>query len=132
MRLGLTMRPPPNPTATGLAAEQAACNFLQQQGLRLLARNVRYRHGELDLVMQDGVELVFVEVRYRRSTRYGTSAETITGLKQRRLLHCAQLYLQQQATLTQPAYRFDVVTLERTLARCVWHKNAMNWDDAWI
>ncbi len=122
----------PNPTATGLAAEQRACTFLEQQGLRLLARNVRYRHGELDLVMQDGVEVVFVEVRYRRNTQHGTSAETITGLKQRRLLYCARLYLQQQQLLTRQAYRFDVITLERTLARCIWYKNAMSWDDVWI
>jgi putative endonuclease len=81
--------------------------------------------------MQEGDELVFVEVRYRRSVSYGSAAETIGTLKQRRLLHCARLYRQQQPLLAHYPYRFDVVTLERTLTHCMWLKNAMTWDDAW-
>jgi putative endonuclease len=56
--------------ARGRATEQQACDYLLAQGLKLLARNVRSRGGEIDLVMQDGSSLVFVEVRYRRSKRY--------------------------------------------------------------
>ena len=51
---------------TGPATEAAAERWLKQQGLRFITRNYRCRQGEIDLVMEDTSELVFVEVRYRK------------------------------------------------------------------
>ena len=77
--------------AQGTAAEDLALRYLEARGLSLVTRNFRCRTGELDLIMRDGEHLVFVEVRSRRSTRYGTPAESVTRTKQQRLLRAAAL-----------------------------------------
>ncbi|MEZ5582433.1 MAG: YraN family protein [Candidatus Competibacteraceae bacterium] len=97
------------PTAgqRGGAAESLACQYLESQGLVLITRNFRCRLGELDLVMRDGPQLVFVEVRSRSNRDYGSPIETITPTKQKRLLRAAAYYLQKTAC-TAPC-RFDVI-----------------------
>ena len=74
-----------------------------------MTRNFRCRSGELDLIMRDGEQLVFVEVRSRRHARYGTPAESVTRTKQQRLLRTAALYLQRQRP--DLPCRFDVVAI---------------------
>lgn len=108
--------PPSTPRQTaarqrGVQAEEFACQYLRERGLKLLGRNYRCRRGELDLVMRQGDTLVFVEVRYRNSTRFGTPAETVTKVKQARLIAAAQSYLQQNARFSRYPARFDVVTI---------------------
>ena len=98
--------------ALGTAAEDLACRYLEAHGLILITRNFRGRGGELDLIMRDGEQLVFVEVRSRRHSRYGTPAESVTRTKQQRLLRTAALYLQRQAI--EPPCRFDVVAITQT------------------
>jgi len=61
--------------------------------------------------MQHDDSLVFIEVRYRKNTGYGRAAETVTAYKQRRLVHCAQVYMQRHRAWSMPA-RFDVVSIE--------------------
>ncbi len=95
----------------GNRAESLACRFLEQRGMRLLARNFHCRRGEIDLVMQDGDSLVFVEVRYRKNVRFGRAAETVSRLKRSRIIHCAQYYLMTHKNWNKPA-RFDVVSIE--------------------
>lgn len=97
--------------ARGRAAEQLASDYLVNKGLELLARNVRSRRGEIDLVMRDRSSLVFVEVRYRRSKRFGTAAETVTKNKQQRLVSAAQHYIQLHDPAGRLACRFDVIAL---------------------
>ena len=94
---------------SGAEAEDLACAWLQARGLRLRERNYRSRRGEIDLIMQDGDQLVFVEVRYRNSSRYGSAAESVTTAKQTRLISAASHYLQGQAGAL--ACRFDVLAL---------------------
>ena len=95
----------------GQAGEDRAADYLQQAGLRLLARNVRYRGGELDLVMQERETVVFVEVRVRNNPRFGSGAETVTVKKQQRLILAAQLYLQQHPEHQHRPCRFDVISI---------------------
>ncbi len=95
--------------ASGQAAEAHACAYLESQGLRLLERNYRCRFGEIDLIMQDGEYLVFVEVRLRRSARFGGALLSVNARKQGRLVASAQCYLQGQRHSR--AARFDVVAL---------------------
>lgn len=95
----------------GFAAEDLAYRYLSQQGLRLIERNFRCRVGELDIIMKDGANVVFVEVRSRRNNRYGTPAETITLAKQRRLIRAA-LYFLQQRRLDAPC-RFDIIAVSQ-------------------
>lgn len=101
----------PNRKAIGDEAELLACEYLSKRGLRLLTRNYRCRGGEIDLIMQHDDSLVFIEVRYRKNIGYGRAAETITVNKQRRIIHCAQVYMQRHRAWNAPA-RFDVVSIE--------------------
>ncbi len=77
----------------GYAAERAAERYLKAQGLTLVTRNFRGRQGEIDLIMEDGNILVFIEVRSRKSNRFGSAVETIDSTKQAKLIKTAQLYL---------------------------------------
>lgn len=100
----------------GDAAEAAALALLMAQGLRPLARNVRYKVGELDLVMLDGEVLVFVEVRQRASSRFGSAAESVTAAKQRRLRRAALHYVYERYRRDDLPMRFDAVLVEGTCA----------------
>lgn len=93
----------------GNDAENACCAWLKKQGLKLLTRNYHSRRGELDLVMQDGTTVVFIEVRYRKNDLYGSAAESVTPVKQQKLRAAAEHYLQQETRLRNG--RFDVVAM---------------------
>jgi putative endonuclease len=78
-----------------------------------VAGNVRYKVGELDLVMRDGATLVFVEVRSRSSSGFGGAAGSIDLRKQLRLRRAANLFLLERFGQRRwPACRFDVVAIE--------------------
>lgn len=94
----------------GRWAEQAAASYLQTRGLRLITRNFRCRYGEIDLIMSDVGQLVFVEVRFRRSVRFGAGFDTVTHSKRRKLIAAARTYLAQRP-LDNTACRFDVVSV---------------------
>jgi putative endonuclease len=94
----------------GDAAEEAACAMLERNGLRIVARQVGYRVGELDVVARDGSTLVFVEVRSR--ARRGLAAASVDLNKRRRLRLAAQQYLQRHFGDRWPRCRFDVVIAE--------------------
>jgi putative endonuclease len=94
----------------GQAAEAAAAAALTRAGLRVLARNVRFARGELDLVCRDGETFVFVEVKCRQA-RWGEGpAAAVSWRKRRRLVQLAQLYLKKHG-LTEVPCRFDVVAV---------------------
>lgn len=107
----------------GEQAELWAAKFLQQQGLTLIARNYRCRFGEIDLVMQDGEVLVFVEVRLRSGNSFGGAAASIDSHKQKRLISTAQHYLSQLPCT--PPCRFDAMVMDDAEGRGLqWLKNA--------
>lgn len=97
-------------TETGLEAQRLAEGYLCRQGLQLRERNYRCRGGEIDLVMQAGATLVFVEVRYRKHSRFGGALASVDTRKQQRLWHAAQHYLQRTRATEMPC-RFDVVAI---------------------
>ena len=92
----------------GAAGEDRAAAWYHQRGYEVLHRNWRCREGELDLVVRRGRELVFVEVKTRRTDRFGAPAEAVTPVKQRRLRVLAGRYLEQTA-VRPTTLRFDVV-----------------------
>lgn len=94
----------------GQQAEALALSWLQQRGLVCVTRNYCCRMGEIDLIMHDGTTLVFVEVRQRRSARFGGAAASITPAKQARLVRTAEHYLHTLPSL--PPCRFDAVLLD--------------------
>lgn len=95
----------------GNAAEDQVLNYLIEQGLRLVTRNYSCKAGEIDLIMRDAEYLVFVEVRYRARTDFGSALESVTPAKQRKLILTAQYYLQQTGKM--PACRFDVAGMDQ-------------------
>jgi uncharacterized protein (TIGR00252 family) len=81
-------------TEVGRQAEQAAAAYLQQQGYRIIGQNWRTRWCEIDLVvLQDG-QLLFVEVKYRRRANQGQGLDYITPAKLRRMQRAAQLWVE--------------------------------------
>lgn len=98
--------------AAGDVFERRACAELERAGLKLLARNYTTRYGELDLVMFDHHDIVFVEVRYRKSASHGDASASVTPGKQSRLIKAAQQWLASHTQHAQRACRFDVVTYD--------------------
>jgi putative endonuclease len=112
----------------GDAAERLAEQYLIRAGLKLVTRNFRCRLGEIDLIMQDGDSLVFVEVRRRSSRGFGGAAGSIHFHKQRKLVAAAQFYLGGLGRT--PPCRFDTVLLDapddRGASRVEWLQNAFD------
>jgi len=106
----------------GQAAEALAAALLQRAGLRIVLTNYRCQFGEIDIIATDGPITVFVEVRRRRSARFGGAGASITTAKQARLLRSARHYLS-GATLV-PACRFDAVLIDGDPPRVQWLRNA--------
>jgi len=96
--------------ALGRTAEAAAAAHLSRAGLTVLARNVRFREGEIDLVCRDRDVLVFVEVKGRRTTWGDAPGAAVSPAKQRRLVRLAARYLR-RARLEGARCRFDVVAV---------------------
>lgn len=107
----------------GDAGEDQALRYLEQQGLTLVERNFRCKGGEIDLVMQDGRGLVFVEVRKRAAGGHVGAAASVTPRKQARLVVAAQTFLQRYRM--PPPCRFDVIAIDgRSMA---WLKDAIGY-----
>ena len=112
---------------TGDAWELKARRWLEGKGLRFVAANVRGRGGEIDLIMNDGQTIVFVEVRYRQSSRFGGAAASVTLAKQQKLLQTAHLWLaRHNGSFDTVDCRFDVVAF--TGNAIDWLKNAFGED----
>lgn len=105
----------------GDAAEERALRYLEARGMRLVERNFLCKGGEIDLILQSGPTLVFVEVRKRAAGTYGSAAASITPRKQARILLAAQVFLQRYRE--PPACRIDVVAIDGSELR--WMRDAI-------
>ena len=101
----------PNTREKGSRWERVAESFLHDRGLRTVERNYQCRCGEIDLVMLDRTALVFVEVRYRQSDRFGSGADSVTRPKQRRIISAARQFLGCNADYRLQPCRFDVISI---------------------
>ena len=90
--------------------ETLAGEHLRRRGYEILARNYRARRGEIDIVAQDGEFTVFVEVKTRRSLKFGLPQSAVTWQKQRQISKVALAYLQDRNLLDAPC-RFDVIAI---------------------
>lgn len=116
----------------GQATEDEALALLCRAGLVPLARNLRCKAGEIDLIMRDGDVLVFVEVRYRAAARHGGAAASIDAAKQARVARAAAHFLPRLARAgwggRQPVCRYDVVAAED--GALTWLRGAFDTPDA--
>lgn len=110
----------------GDRAEDLALQFLIEKGLRLLAKNYTLKTGEIDLIMEDKDQVVFVEVRYRSSKTHGGAAASILKGKRKRIIQTATLYLQFNNWLYKRSSRFDVIAIDKPgdIPVLNWYKNA--------
>jgi putative endonuclease len=105
----------------GESAEEQAHNFLIKNGLKPVTRNFRCKQGELDLIMTDQQTLVIIEVRFRKTDKYGSAAESVTRAKQSRIIAATHVYLSSKKTGC--PIRFDVVAISGN-GNIDWIKNA--------
>ncbi|HYN54637.1 MAG TPA: YraN family protein [Methylotenera sp.] len=108
----------------GLTAEKLAATFLMNHGLKMVAQNYHCRFGEIDLIMTDAKTLVFIEVRLRSNSQFGSAAASITPQKQHKLILTAQHYLQQHGD---SLCRFDAILMSKVdLLHIEWVRNAFD------
>lgn len=114
----------------GQAAEHAARDFLEAQGLQFVAANYRCREGEVDLIMQQAMLnplpaslLIFVEVRLRNQQYFGGAAASVTLRKQQKIIASAGAFLQHHPEFSRSNCRFDVVAMQ---------KKSAAWDIEWL
>jgi putative endonuclease len=111
--------------AIGDAGERDAVSFLERRGFAILDRNFTYHHGEIDVIAKDGDELVFIEVKLRRTAQFGLPEESVTVAKQELIRRTAEGYMLERHLDDVPC-RFDVVaiTVEKGIKKFVHFKNA--------
>jgi putative endonuclease len=100
------------PQRRGMDAEQLAADYLHTHGLKVLARNLRCKAGELDLVCLDAEVLAVIEVRQRGRRDFGGALCSVTWRKQRRIIRATQFFLAKQPLWRTHAVRFDVFAVE--------------------
>lgn len=125
----LTQRPGSRSSSQRLGDhyETLALEFLRQSGCSLIGQQLRCPLGEIDLVVRDGQTLVFVEVRYRRSNRFGGATASITRAKQARILKTIDWWLPRLVREAfdgkMPLCRIDLATFEQN--NLSWHRDAL-------
>lgn len=113
---------------SGARAEEQALRHLSAAGLQLVARNLRFRGGEIDLLMREAEVLVVIEVRKRSHRGYGGAEASIDVRKRRRIVLATQLWLAAHDADARREVRFDVVTLDGR-DQLQWLRSAFTVDD---
>lgn len=111
----------PENITLGKQAENLACQYLQQAGLHLQQANYLCKQGEIDLIMKDKDQLVFVEVRYRKNSYFGSGADTVDNRKQHKIILAANHYLSVK-NKHNTSCRFDVISINGLI-----RINNINW-----
>lgn len=111
-----------NTRQKGTQGEDIASDYLVSQGFQIISRNFQSKKGELDCIAKDPKgTLVFIEVKYSKSGRYGNPAFWVTKQKQRTIAFMAKRYLADH-NITQAPCRFDVIAI--TNGKIDHYKNA--------
>ncbi len=99
----------------GIIGEELAAVALAERGYAILERRYKTDRGEIDIIAEDGSTLVFVEVRARVDSEFGTAAESVTDAKKRKVTRMAVDYLASHDIANRPC-RFDVVAIDQALS----------------
>jgi len=110
-------------TDSGKRGEEFVCERLVARGFRIVARNVREKFAEIDIVAEDGDTLCFIEVRTRADDVLGHPAETVTAAKQRNIRRAAEAFLVRRRIAPRPM-RFDVATIVWSRGEFEYFENA--------
>ncbi|MBR0398529.1 MAG: YraN family protein [Eubacterium sp.] len=101
-----------NKRSVGSEKEKRAAKYLEEAGMRILARNFRCRQGEIDLVAADGNVIVFVEVKFRKNAGAGLPEEAVTARKMQRISRTAEFFYARYQLSPDTPCRFDVIAIE--------------------
>ncbi len=115
----------------GKLGEEMASYILKKKGYEILYRNWRCSHGELDIIGSKGEQLVFFEVKTRRSTQYGWPEEAITQKKQEHLQNCIHAFLDANPVFEGLSWQIDVIailikSIEQEQFEIVHYENAVD------
>lgn len=113
--------------AKGDQYETLAQKYLEKEGLKLIDSNYFCRFGEIDLIMLDDNTLVFIEVRFRKQSTFGTAIASITATKRKKIIRTAEFFLAENKKYQQGNCRFDVIGIDENQAgeqHIDWIKNA--------
>jgi len=100
-----------NKRSLGTEKEELAVSYLTKQNADILVRNFYFRGGEIDLIAKDGEYVCFIEVKYRKSNRFGAPEEAVTLSKQRKIIQGARYYLYCNRYPSDTPCRFDVISV---------------------
>lgn len=100
-----------NKRSLGNEKEELAVSYLKEQKAVILAQNFYFRGGEIDLIVKDGEYVCFIEVKYRKNTRFGAPEEAVTLSKQKKIIQGARYYLYKNKYPTDIPCRFDVISV---------------------
>lgn len=89
--------------------------YLKNKGLKFIDKNYLTKLGEIDLIMLDNEILVFIEVRFRKNTLFGSSLDTVDFKKQQKIIKTAQLFLDEFSQYDDFSCRFDVIAIDKSL-----------------
>ena len=101
--------------SSGKHAENVAVNYLRKQKVNIIERNFLCRLGEIDIIGSHNQEIIFFEVRYRSNDSHGSAAQSITKLKQKKIIKTAQYWLTQNKTKQSHAMRFDAILFDQKI-----------------
>ena len=109
---------------TGRCGEDAAAAFLKKKGYKIVEQNYRNKIGEIDIIAKNKENLVFVEVKTRKSEKFGTPAEAVTYYKKQKIVNTAKWYLSYNPT--ELNIRFDVVEVYGSFDGTVFNLDEIN------
>ncbi|MGQ4005610.1 YraN family protein [Francisellaceae bacterium CB300] len=110
-------------TEIGNKAELQACKFLISQNVKIIEQNFKaLPYGEIDIIAIDNNTLIFVEVKYRKYTSFGTAQEMVSKSKQQKIINTANIFLEQNSQYQNYECRFDVIAMNNNDIE--WIKNA--------
>lgn len=116
-----------NQRKTGTAYEKIAANYLGVQGIHILAMNYRISQGEVDLIGEDKENIIFVEVKYRKTASYGQPWEAVSVHKQKKICNVARQYCYSKGIRKQ--VRYDVISI--CGEEILWFQNAFEHRGQW-
>ncbi|MEQ9210508.1 MAG: YraN family protein [Pseudomonadales bacterium] len=96
----------------GSDAESRAAKLLRSHGFKIIEKNKSYKFGELDIIAEKNGQRLFVEVKYRGSSRFGVASEFVDKRKQQRLIKAALRWIQERDPQMLFSYRFDVIAIQ--------------------
>lgn len=100
-----------NKRSLGTEKEELAVSYLTEHKAEILTRNFYFHGGEIDLIAKDGEYVCFIEVKYRKSNRFGAPEEAVTLTKQKKIIQGARYFLYKHQYPTDTPCRFDVISV---------------------